>query len=106
MPRRQQTDGLDADISCHLCSSITDLSDLNWLCLCTPEVRRVHRTCSTIRGGKSKRCSQCGLENQYDAVSEKRRSARVIVIGAGPAGESTTSPVPPHGLRFARLSCR
>ena len=90
MPRRQPTDSVDAEISCQFCLGITDLTDMNWLCLCTTDVRRVHRSCSQVRNNRgvhTKVCHQCGLDNQHEALSSARRTARVVIIGAGSAGE-------------------
>ena len=63
--------------------------DPKWLCLCTTEVKRVHRSCAISRGRQGQRnkaCQQCAIENQFETLEPARQRARVIIIGAGPAG--------------------
>ena len=73
------------DLTCCLCSQSASIDDEPWLCLCTPEVRRVHRACTHRRQPEAV-CSSCGLANQHRRIMTARRNARVVIIGAGPAG--------------------
>ena len=78
-----------ADLTCWVCGGEADVDDSPWLCLCTTEERRVHKACATQRlhaGTEPTPCVHCGMSNQYKPISSARSRARVVVIGAGPAG--------------------
>ena len=98
-----------ADLTCWVCGGEADVDDSPWLCLCTTEERRVHKACATQRlhaGTEPTPCVHCGMSNQYKPISSARSRARVVVIGAGPAGLGAAKWLRERGLEPVVLEAR
>ena len=109
VPRAPRAASDGPDMACHFCSSACDVSDPKWLCLCTTEVKRVHRNCAVTRGRagqQNKKCQQCHIENQYETLEPARQRARVIIIGAGPAGLAAAKQLRACGINPVIIEAR
>ena len=95
---------------CWLCNAVTSMDDLDWLCLCTPDKKRVHKVCAARRtkndGLVQRPCPHCGMCNTAAAVEQERASSRVVIVGAGAAGLAAARWLQQRGVKPVVLEAR